>query len=398
MKVTVTLGKKTITANGKKYEYWVIRWFSSDGKRLSKSLGKTNKMSSRQARKRRDEKQRELDDNPGRRDAGPAPSLKKFLDDYKEARKRELAKGTLLLHSQTTRYLLGFFGEHRKLDTITRPEARRFKTALANGDLAHVNKRKREKLLAMTTVDENIRNAKTIFNHAMDDDWIKFNPFDRLCENAEVDKEWHYVSAAEFAKLMAVAKPAWKLLFALARWAGLRLEEALELPVRHIDWTTRRLTVISRDDSAAEGEFTVKDKDRRVVPISQELFAFLKQYLDPASELVVPRGGVLYKNVWRDFQVIAKRADIVSYHKPIHSLRKSCITDWAKSHPTHVVMVWAGHADIRTTQKYYLQVQESDYEKAAGLSTTSEPDPVVQEAADRLEADKAEAGILHIAS
>ncbi len=222
MKRTVTLSKQKTTVNGKTYQYWVLRWFSSDGKRRSKHLGLVKEMSKRIAEKERSKKQTELDTNPGRRDVGRCPSLKEFLAEYLKARKKELRPGTHELHEQTTRYLKGFFGEGRKLDGISKSDARAFKTALGDGQLAHVNKRNRKKAPEPPTVDQHIRNARTIFNHALADDLITFNPFNHLSENVPVTKDWHYVDDAEFAKMMAAAKPAWKLLFGLARWAGLR--------------------------------------------------------------------------------------------------------------------------------------------------------------------------------
>lgn len=144
------------------------------------------------------------------------------------------------------------------------------------------------------------------------------------------------------------------------------------LPWRKIDWQNRRLTVISRDATAAEGAFTVKDKDARVVPICPKLFLILEAIYDEKTDLVIPVGGVVYQNVWRDFQVIAKNAGVARYSKPLHSLRKSCITDWARDFAAHVIKEWAGHADIRTTLQYYLKVSESDYDKAAGLMNGQE--------------------------
>ncbi|MGB2755698.1 MAG: site-specific integrase [Phycisphaerae bacterium] len=47
-----------------------------------------------------------------------------------------------------------------------------------------------------------------------------------------------------------------------------------------------------------------------------------------------------------------------------HDLRRTCITNWAKHLPVHVVRKLAGHSDIKTTQRYYLSVQEDDLEKA----------------------------------
>src|SRR5262245_46911212 len=215
------------------------------------------------------------------------------------------------------------FGGGRSLDTINRADARALKTTLANGELAHVNKRQRRKGLEATTVDQHVRNARTMFNRALADDLITFNPFDRMGQNKPVVKDWHYVTEQEFGKLMAAARPAWRLLLGLSRWAGLRLEEALQLPWRKVDWQNRRLTVISRDDSAAEGGFTVKDKEARVVPISPELYALLKAAYEPVAELVIPRGGVVYANHWRDFQVLCRRAGVPTFSKGIHCLRKS---------------------------------------------------------------------------
>ena len=70
----------------------------------------------------------------------------------------------------------------------------------------------------------------------------------------------------------------------------------------------------------------------------------------------------------------------LNHAKPIHSLRKSCILDWADRHPAHVVKEWAGHADLNTTDSYYLQVPESEYERAARMRS----DPVVTQLVTQL--------------
>src|SRR5262249_37109014 len=112
-----------------------------------------------------------------------------------------------------------------------------------------------------------------------------------------------------------------------------------------------------------------KDGDVRTVPISPALHALLREARDrdPDGAMVLPRDGVGRTNIWRDFQVLFKRAGVTPYSKPMHSLRKSCITDWARTNPSHVVQQWAGHSDYRTTAQHYLQVSVSDYRKAAGL-------------------------------
>jgi hypothetical protein len=48
-------------------------------------------------------------------------------------------------------------------------------------------------------------------------------------------------------------------------------------------------------------------------------------------------------------------------------LRRSCITNWAKQLPIHVVQELAGHSDIKTTQQFYLSVQPEDVKKAQSI-------------------------------
>jgi integrase len=59
-------------------------------------------------------------------------------------------------------------------------------------------------------------------------------------------------------------------------------------------------------------------------------------------------------------------AGVVRYAKPLHTLRKSCITDWAGHPPAHVVREWAGHSDKNTTDRYYLKVSEGGVREGSG--------------------------------
>ena len=190
-----------------------------------------------------------------------------------------------------------------------------------------------------------------------------FNPFDRLAQTPNVTRDWHHVDLDEFGKLFdAAPSVSWRLLLALARLAALRRGEALNLRWENIDWSPSRLQVISSAD------WTVKDKHPRIVPICPELHTILLAAFENAPEgeaRVIPAGSINVRNLWRDFGVICKRAEVARYAKPVHSLRKSCIRDWADRHPAHVVKEWAGHSDLNTTDTYYLQVPESEYERAA---------------------------------
>jgi integrase len=353
--------------NGQKYAYWVLRWFDTNGKWRSKSLGRVGKISKRMAEKLRRKRQSELDEHPGRRNVTQAPKLGEFLNTYLCVRESELAPGTLELHRQTGRYLLGYFGANRRLNSIQRAHVRAFKAALAAEKLSSVQKKKRK--LSEATVAMHIRNARKIFGTAVDDDLIPFNPFDRIAGSVTPPKAWHEVTDAEFAKLMDRANSAWRLLLALTRYAGLRRGEALNLRWDQIDWERSRLTIIAND------EWRPKDRDSRVVPIVPGLHAMLLEAFDradPGAEKVIPDGLVKVKNISRDFTVLCKRAGVQRYAKPFHTLRKTCLTAWARDHAQHVVQEWAGHASAVTTGEYYLQVSEAEYEKAAGKTSSEQ--------------------------
>lgn len=354
----VNLVKQKVKSGKGTYEYWYLRWFGADGRFRGKSIGRIDKVSKRQAEKLKRQKENELAEHPGRRNANRPCCLSTFLQEYLDARKSELAPGTLEMHKLTGRYLLGFFGEQRRIDQISRADARTFKTALADGELKHISKRPRD--LAPAGVDINIRNARTMFNFAVTDDILLYNPFDRLSSAVMVERNWHYVTNDEYEKLTACSPLKLRLLIALCRLAALRRGEALNLEWHDVDWENNHIRIIAEED------WQPKDKDKRIVPICPELQALLLEAYnaaDTGSEKVV--SGVNVNNLWRDFQVLFRRSGVKKYSKPFHTLRKSCITDWAASFPAHVVKEWAGHSSLDTTDRYYLQVPESEYKRAS---------------------------------
>ena len=231
-----------------------------------------------------------------------------------------------------------------------------------SGELEHVRgNRQHMKPMGDVTVCQHVRNARTIFGHAVRDDLLPFNPFDRLKGTAKVaDRDWRYVTRDETRAICAACPNlSWRAFFLLCRLAGLRRDEALMLPWSAIDWENHRLKVLAK-----------KTGRERIVPIEPELFAVLLEAYEAAAEgeeLVVSLAHVSRPSLRRRFHSICKAAGITPWEECFQVLRRNCETDWAmRGLPQDSVSKWIGH-DIRVSSQFYLRVPEQLYREVAGL-------------------------------
>lgn len=332
----------TLSSNGK---YWQAFYYDNGGRRKAKSLGPKSNLSKRQAKVMCDRLAAQLQANPTMAESRPALTLFGMLTRYLESR-TEIRSSTRKLYQQTINYLKAFF-EDIRVDRITRPMAGDFRTWLA--------KRKTgKKLITEQTVRKHIRNCKTIFQAATDEDILLFNPFSRQKSAAmEPDKDWYHLSLKNLENIVAnCPNYGWRVFLALCRLAGLRQGEALGLTWDRIDWATHRITVLAP-----------KTQKKRIVPVEPRLYELLLEAYD-----LVPEGvefvchGVEKNNLRRTFHAIAKRAGLNPWQKWCHTLRKNAETDWAQKFPQYVVSYWLGHG-IEVSGKHYLQVPEDLYRK-----------------------------------
>ena len=337
-----------LQSNGK---YWTGVWSDSQGRRRARSLGPKRKVSRRQARVLCDRLAAEMHLNPGRANARKAPKLGEFVRYYLTSR-TDLKPKSLELHGLTARYLQKFFGHDIRIDRITRSEAAKWRSALARGD--GISDRP-AKPMVEASVCIHVRTAKTIFNIAVRDDLLLFNPFDRLRGNSpEPDKDWHYVSMEDLNRLLdACPNWGWRLLIALCRLAGLRRGEAFNLTWDAVDWKKHRLRVIAE-----------KTGRLRTVPVEPELYELLLEAFGQAEEGQKSICPISDYCLWRNFQVIRERAGLARWKDAFKVLRRNRETDWAQEYPQYVVSRWMGH-DIRVSDRHYLQVPEELYEKVA---------------------------------
>jgi integrase len=358
----VTLGKTK--AKGK--TYWQLRWLDpTSGKRRSENIGrvdgpKENQLSKRQAERQRGRKQAELEDQPGLRAGNNTPTIPEWRDDFTAMKRAEgKTDETVRGYELAADFLTAYFGERRQMHEITKAEARRFAAALRNNEVGNVRRNQLRKT-GQVTADKHLRRIKTMFATANEElERMSGNPFVAVQTAQGRSKPWHKVTADEFWKLHGAAGDQWKLLLALCRLAALRRGDALSLTWGQVNWADQVLDV-------DQGKTELPCKPPISPELKEILAAVRRDSLSLRGDDPVIDPPPYLGNIGRDFDVLCKRAGVERYRDPLHTLRKSCIDDWAKAgYSASVVKAWAGHADITTTFAYYGQVEQRDYERAA---------------------------------
>ena len=324
--------------NGQTVEYYYLRWYGSDGRRRAKSIGRTDGISKTKAGKIRLRKMAELEVHPGRVDITKGPQLGEYIQHFIQVREADLEPATISGYEYATNHAIEYFGPGCLMGRISKPEARGYKASLAKSGLSR------------WSVETYVTRIKTVFEQAVDDELILRNPFRGLSKTVKADRDWHYVTKQEFQALLQTAQNGWREILALCRLAGLRRAEAFHMEEKFIDRKNKRLRVIGH------GAWNPKTKKSRVVPIFKELQEILSGQKIKSTILSHPN---------RDFKVLCRRAGVEPWSSPFQSMRKSCARDWAQQFPSHVTREWMGHTSLNTTDKYYLQVPPSEYQRAS---------------------------------
>ena len=275
-----------------------------------------------------------------------------YLDSYITGR-IDCKPGTITNYRYARRELVNHFGETRLLRSINAADADRWRRAMVSRGLAPA------------TISKYVKRAKTMFAEAVRDELLPFSPFADQKGGVEANKDRHYFVTAAITKAVAGACPNddWRVIFALARWAGLRCpSEVLGLKWSDVLWDEKRLRI----DSPKTG--------LRFCPIFPELLPVLEQAFDNAAEGSVHcirryRGGV---NLATQLHRIIEKAGMVPWPKTFINLRSTRRTELQERFPSHVVDAWLGHS-TKTAERHYLQVTADHWE--AGAADGSEIDP-----------------------
>ena len=188
-----------------------------------------------------------------------------------------------------------------------------------------------------------------------------------------------YICPNRIEAILSVMPGPWKLMTALARFAGLRSPSESLLQ----RWSEVHLEAKCPYLHVKSPETESQGKSWREVPISPRLAEILQEGM-PADALPAyfsvdlpayrkPRkGGWHGVNTWQQFKKILVRAGIGLIKNAFKVFRSLCVTDWARDHAVHVVAAWAGHT-VAVAGKHYLTLNDSDWVKATSPVTTLNP-------------------------
>ena len=283
------------------------------------------------------------------------PTLAEWLKGYIGGR-TDLKPNTLRNLGQTQRYLLGFFGSSRRLAAITPGDADEYRVHLkAQG-------------LSEGTIRRECKRAKQVLTAAVKKRLLSENPFAGLrCGNYVNAERFYFVKLAEVQAVIEACPDAeWRLIFALARFGGLRCpSEVLALKWADVNWEHSRFTVRASKTEHHDGGGV------RQVPIFPELMPCLRdcfEQAEPGQEYVIAthRGGC--DNLRTQLKRIVERAGLVPWPKLFQNCRSTRETELTEQFPVHVVCKWIGNSQP-VAAKHYLQVTEAHFEKAAQKTT-----------------------------
>ena len=336
--------------------YWKVKYYDASGRRRTKSLGSVKALSRRKAKVLAQRFIATAQLKPDLLSPKQIPNLDVFLTDYLKSR-TDVRESSLKLLDITARYIRAFFGDGCRIDRISRADAAAWKAALARGELADARLAfDPASKLAERTVYNHVVRACTIFNEAVRQDLIPFNPFDRLRKTPrKKDKTWRYLGLDELeAILEACPNLGWQCQLGLCRLAGLRRGEALALRWSDVDWDDWTVNVLASKTGA-----------RRVVPVVHRLQQILLAAFEQAPEgetLVAPPRQVSRNNLVRNLHAIIRRAGLEPWAEGYQVLRRNCATDWAAMVPAFVCSAWLGHSE-HVEREHYLQVLQHYHEQ-----------------------------------
>lgn len=357
--------------DGSSFKYF-IDYVDENGKRRRISLGHADR---RKAEQQKLQKERELRMGivePGRM------RLTELLEDYLARTRTQIESSTADSAAYRMRDLINGIG-NKYADELVYNDCEKFQQYCI------------DRGLSPASVNTHIKMVKRIFSLAVKRGQLEKNPFDGLPLLKVPKKAVRLFSEKECEKIIRMTPSMiWKAGILLAKTAGLRRGEVLNLTINDIDFAKGKIVVQAKSTTKRTWRWVVKDKDRRELPLIDEVAQLLVDIQAELPEgqpylLLTPEryqylirlsntGKLIDRiakcpdgNFRRNWLQICKKAAVKG--ATFHDLRATCITEWfEQGMMPHEVQRLAGHSSIDTTMNYYVGIRESMIDRARQAS------------------------------
>ncbi len=222
--------------------------------------------------------------------------------------------------------------------------------------MVHADEGETRKTLSTSSAKKHAKRLRQVLSYGVKARLLNENVADGIKIGDETNDERKYYVDRAMATTVIEHCPTmeWKLLFALARYCGLRIPTEIHvLKWSDVLWDQNRLRIDS------------KKTGMRYCPIFEPALNLLRQAFDLAPE------GAIYifpnrnteSNLRTHMHRIIKSSGFVPWPKVFVNLRSSCRTDLEDNFRETVINAWIGHS-TKVGQKHYSQVRPSDWEDA----------------------------------
>ena len=379
MKQLVKLNKRP-RCGGRKFTY-ALRYDGKDGKRKCETLGHTNQ---RKAERQRDQKEKEL--RMGYIEPG-SMRLKDFMEDSLTKTGDQIRESTRIDYREAMEDFVSVLG-NIDYQCVQQTHGEFFRqTCLDRG-------------ASPATVAKKLRGLKRVFGLAVQRKQLDENPLQYVKLPKVPKQKIRVYTAEEIGRIVRIASQMqnesvleWDLAITLAITTGMRKSELLNMVWSDIDFGEMAIDVTPKKSTNETWEWKIKDTDRRVLPLKEDVSQLLIELQNRRPEgypyvLVPPERydhiqqvlrlkgkwtlsnarNKVVNNFMKQFNNILAIAHVNK--GTFHDIRKTAITNWFRQGLTEYdVMTLAGHANFATTHRFYLAVADDLIDRAKKATT-----------------------------
>jgi len=273
------------------------------------------------------------------------PTLGELITNFVANKKLELKPASVRRIEDSMALLKLHMGSETKSNKITPAVAKDWRLKLLKTDISEA------------TVRTHTRNAKTLFNDAIEREIVRKNPFKKLPSTSLAAKKGRYITPEESQRIIEACPDCkWRTFFGLMRYMGLRCtSETHSVKWSDVDWDRRILTI-----------HAAKTDSQRQAPIRPEMMVLLKESFSKRDKRVKEIVDLKTNNRSRSFKQLLKRANIEPWEDIFQHLRRCCRTQLLnEGHPPHAVSRWLGHGQ-QVGDDHYTMLTADVFDKVTG--------------------------------